>query len=41
MIYQKMSIYKQLQDAIYLLRIYKNKIDIFSKLLEKVMGYVV
>jgi hypothetical protein len=41
MIYIKKNIYKQLQGAIYLLRIYKNKIDIFSKLLEKVMGFIV
>jgi hypothetical protein len=36
----KTNIYKQLQYAIYLQSIYKNKRYIFSKLLEKVMGFI-
>jgi hypothetical protein len=40
MIYQKpkTNIYKQLQNAIYLLSIYKENINIFSKFLEKSYG---
>jgi hypothetical protein len=43
MIYQKpkTNIYKQLQNAIYLLRIYIKKIEIFYKLSKKVMGFIV
>jgi hypothetical protein len=36
----KTKIYKQLKYAIYLLSIYKNKIDIISTLLEKIMGFI-
>jgi len=36
----KTKIYKQLQYAIYLISIYKNKIDIFSKFLENIMGFI-
>jgi hypothetical protein len=36
----KTHIYKQLQNVIYLLSIYRNNITIYSKFLEKVMGYI-
>jgi hypothetical protein len=43
MIYQKpkTNIYKQLQNAIYLLSIYIKKIEIFYKLSKKIMGFIV
>jgi len=36
----KINIYKQLQNAIYLIIIYKKKINLFSKFSKKVIGFI-
>jgi hypothetical protein len=41
MIYQNQKLtFTKLQNVIYILSIYKNNINIFSKFSEKVMGYI-